>query len=48
MTANNVDRSKGHQRIDHEFNFELFDYDAPENFQRMSSGRFCQLEASWG
>lgn len=37
MTANTVDRSKGHQRIDHKFNFDLFDYDAPENFQRMSS-----------
>jgi hypothetical protein len=34
MTANTVDRSKGHQRIDHKFNFDLFDYDAPEIAKR--------------
>lgn len=34
MAAVSGDRATSHQRIDHKFNFELFDYDTPENFQR--------------
>ncbi|VUC33175.1 unnamed protein product [Clonostachys rosea] len=33
MAAVSGDRAIRHQRIDHKFNFELFDYDTPENFQ---------------
>ncbi|CAI6094028.1 unnamed protein product [Clonostachys chloroleuca] len=33
MAAVSGDRATSHQRIDHKFNFELFDYDTPENFQ---------------
>lgn len=34
MPSAAVDRSVGHERIDHKFNFPLFDYDNRENEQR--------------